>query len=566
MKPLYYLLFLTSIIFAQNDYPKDYFRNPLDIPMQLSGCFGELRSNHFHSGFDIKTNKVTGLNVYAVADGYVSRIKISNFGYGKAIYVTHPNGYTTLYGHLSKANGAIEKYIKDAQYKEKSYEIEVFLKPNELPVNQSDIIAFSGNTGGSGGPHLHFEFRDSRNDDIINPFFFGFDKFIEDNIPPKLNGLYLYPIDEKSVVNQSNSPIAANLVLQKDGSYLAEKVSALGKIGLGISVFDMFNKSYNKYGIYKVAVFGNGKSVFEYEFNTFAFEQFRYINALIDYPRYEKTNQRVQKLFMKTPYPLSIIKTDATNGIITLDTPNITQLYRIEISDFHKNKTVVTVPIAHSLQVAKNISKPIVSKYFIKSATDNIFQKENVEVTFPKNIFYEDFYMNFDVKKDTIIIHNETVPVHSNYTISITDNRHSISQMTDYFIGKLEKNRIEYITTTRKDNVFSAKTRELGTFVLAIDTIKPKINIVRPIEGRILSKSEKNIQFTISDDKSGIKSFDGFVNGQWILFEYEYKNKTLTYNFDEGSISKGLNSLKLLVVDNVGNMTTFDTEFFYNPE
>jgi murein DD-endopeptidase MepM/ murein hydrolase activator NlpD len=564
MKKLLLIALISNFAIAQTDYPKDYFRSPLNITVQLSGCFGELRANHFHSGLDIKTNKIEGLNVYAVADGYVSRIKISTYGYGKAVYITHPNGFTTLYGHLSKMNGEIEKYLKTKQYDQTLYEVELFLKPNELPVKKSDVIAFSGNTGGSGGPHLHFEFRNSLNDDIINPMFFGFDKLIKDTISPKLNGLFLYPIDDKSIINQSNMPIVANLSLQKDGSYLAEKVLLSGKMGFGINVFDQFNNSYNKYGIYKVTVTGNGKNVFEYEFNSFAFEQFRYINALIDYPRYEKTEQRVQKLFMKNSYPLSIIKTDETNGIVTANTPNVTQLYKIEISDFHKNKTIINIPIEYSLMAIKNIAKPIISKYFIKHKTDNIFEKENVEVFFPKNIFYDDFNMNFDVKNDTIIIHNETVPVHANYTISITDNKHSASQMTDYFIGKLEKNKIEYVNTIIEANVFKAKTRELGTFVLAQDTIKPKVNIVVPVEGKIIT-NQKNIQFKISDDKSGIKSYDGFLNGRWILFEYEYKNKTITYNFDEGTIEKGLNNLRLVVIDNVGNLTNFETEFFYNP-
>lgn len=562
MKKSIIIVLFPFIAIAQANYPKDYFRNPLDIPMQLSGCFGDLRANHFHSGFDIKTNKMEGLPVYAVADGYVSRIKISAFGYGKAIYVTHPNGYTSLYGHLSKANGEIEKYIKINQYKEKSYEIELFLKPNELPVKKSEVIAYSGNTGGSGGPHLHFEFRDSKNDNIINPMFFGFDKYFEDNIKPTVSGLYLYPIDEKSIINQSNTPVIASLVLQKDGTYLAQKILASGKIGFGINTFDQFNKSYNKYGIFKVAIFKNGNQMFSYEFNTFAFEQFRYINALIDYNRYVSINQRVQKLFMKNPYPLSIIKTDENNGIIDVDMPNINHTIRIEVSDYHNNKTIINIPIEYSNLQAKNIEKPITTKYFVKCNTDNIFEKDNVEVSFPKNIFYDNFFMNFDVKNDTVIIHNQTVPVHSNYTISITDNKHSLTDMSYYFIGQKEKNRIDYIETTRKGNVFIGKTRELGTYFLAKDTIVPKIAITKYIENKDIS-NQKNIQFTISDDKSGIKSYNGFINGKWILFEYEYKNKKLTYNFDENIRNNSINDLRLEVVDNVGNKTTFMTSFYF---
>ena len=156
------------LVFCQVNYPTDFI-SPLSIPLDVSGSFGELRSNHFHSGLDLKTNSVEGLDVFAVADGYISRIKISTFGYGKAIYITHPNGYTTVYGHLQKANGAIEEYIKQQQYIQKAFEVEMFLKPSELPVKQGDIIAFSGNSGGSGGPHLHFEFRDTKTEKIINP-------------------------------------------------------------------------------------------------------------------------------------------------------------------------------------------------------------------------------------------------------------------------------------------------------------------------------------------------------------------------------------------------------------
>ena len=152
-------LFLKS--FSQEDIPQDYFESPLEIPLILSGTFGELRSNHFHSGMDIKTHQQTGLNVLASASGYVSRIKVSHFGYGKALYVQHPNGYTSVYAHLKEFAPEIEAYIKERQYAKESYEIEVFPEADELPVKQGEVIAYSGNSGGSGGPHLHFEIRDS---------------------------------------------------------------------------------------------------------------------------------------------------------------------------------------------------------------------------------------------------------------------------------------------------------------------------------------------------------------------------------------------------------------------
>ena len=161
-------LFFISVSMAQNSYPQDYFQSPLEIPLILSGTFAELRSNHFHSGLDIKTQQQSGLKVMAAASGFVSRIKVSHFGYGKALYITHPNGYTTVYAHLQNFNPEIDAYIKHRQYKNESYEIELFPKAGELLVNNGDIVAYSGNTGGSGGPHLHFEIR-NKQEHPMNP-------------------------------------------------------------------------------------------------------------------------------------------------------------------------------------------------------------------------------------------------------------------------------------------------------------------------------------------------------------------------------------------------------------
>ena len=240
---LFFLLFSCSV-FAQVNYPKDYFRSPLDIPIQLSGNFGELRPNHFHAGFDFKTLQREGLPVYAVADGYVSRIKISTFGNGKTIYITHPNGYTSVYGHLQKAADSIQEFIQKTHYLEQSFEIEMYLKPGQLTVKKGQIIGFSGNTGASEGPHLHFEFRDNVTEFIINPMLFGFDKFLKDSKKPIIFNIYAYPLDNESIVNQSKRPLLLNLVLQKDGTYLADKVVANGKIGFGINAFDYDDVSF----------------------------------------------------------------------------------------------------------------------------------------------------------------------------------------------------------------------------------------------------------------------------------------------------------------------------------
>jgi len=559
MRPSLFFIFFCLPIFAQINYPKDYFSSPLAIPMQLSGNFGELRPNHFHAGFDFKTMQKEGLEVHAVADGYISRIKISTFGNGKTIYITHSNGYTSVYGHLQKATDAIEDLIKKTHYEEQSFEIERYFKPGELIVKKGQIIGLSGNTGASEGPHLHFELRDNITENIINPLLFGFDKFMKDTKRPIIFNIYAYPLDNESIVNQSKRPLLLNLVLQKDGTYLADKVIANGKIGFGINTFDYDDVSFNKNGVYKVQTFYNGNPNFGYQFDTYSFDEMRYVNALIDYSMYKKTQQRVQKLFMKTPYNFGIIKTDASKGVVNV-VPNLTAQYRIEVADFFGNTTTVSIPIMNEV-LPTIIAKEPVSKYFVKAKNESNFSKENISVFFPANTFYEDFNLNFDVRSDTLYLHDDTVPAHSNFTIEIEDHRFTEAQKEKLFIASIGAKKMGYNHTFRKGTVFTTNVKTLGKYTLVLDTIPPKITIAKPIEGKWLT-DKKFIQFSISDELSGIKSYNGYLNGKWILFEYDNKTKKITHNFADGIVAEGANELKIIVADNLGNSTIFETRFF----
>jgi hypothetical protein len=560
MKLYLFILLFGGSLSAQIDYPKDYFRSPLDIPMQLSGNFGELRPNHFHAGFDLKTLQREGLNVYAVADGYVSRIKISTFGNGKTIYITHANGYTSVYGHLQRATDSIEEFIKKTHYAEQSFEIEMFLKPGQMDVKKGQRIAFSGNTGSSEGPHLHFEFRDNITESIINPMLFGFDKMLKDTKKPIISGIYVYPLNDETTVNQSKRPLLLNLALQKDGTYQSDKVVANGKIGFGISTFDYDDVSFNRNGVYKVQTFYNGIRNFGYQFDTYSFDEMRYVNALIDYSRYKKTQQRVQKLFMKNPYNLSIIKTDKTNGVVDVS-PNLTVLYRIDVSDFYGNLTAVSIPIKYESLSTIIGKEPVLSKYLVKANSDCSFEKENMSVFFPAGTFYEDFYLNFDVKNDTLFLHDDTVPAHTNFTISIGDSKYTEAQREKLFMASINGKKSSYIPSYRKDNIFAAKVKTLGKFALVLDTIAPKISIAKPIEGKWLS-DKKSLQLSISDGLSGVKSYNGYLNGKWVLFEYDSKTKKITHYFSDGIVAEGANDLKIIVTDNMGNSTIFETHFF----
>lgn len=557
MKFLHALLILYLPVFSQSNYPQDFFGPPLNIPLQLAGNFGELRPNHFHAGFDFKTQQKEGLPILSAGDGYVSRIKVSTVGYGKAIYITHPNGYTTVYGHLQKAWGVIQDYIKKEQYKTQSFEVELFPAPSELVVKRGDTIAISGNTGGSEGPHLHFEVRDTQTEKTLNPLFFGYYRDFPDTKRPQLSTMVVYPVDSTSIANQSQRPMALNLSLQKDGSYIAEKVFANGRIGFGIICSDFDNVSFNSNGVYRVRAFSNGSPAFECQFDSLVFDEGRYVNALIDFPRYKSTRQRVQKLFMKTPFGLSNIKTDDAHGILNVQ-PNFSQFYRIEISDFNENTTKIMIPVEYASEPVIVPAERSKTPYYLKAATDNLYEKDGMEVFFPAHTFYEDFYLKFDVTGKIMTVHDDRVPVHSNFRVAITDS--TVVNKEKTFIASIEGGRKKYNSTKVSKNTFSTFTKNLGSFTLAMDTIAPKIVSLQALEGKWLK--EKKVAFKITDDLSGIKTYNGSINGHWVLFEYDPKINRIFYEVDDADLQEGKNELKLVVADNLGNSAIFEASFF----
>ena len=554
-----FILFI-QFLTAQPQYPADYFGSPLDIPLTISGNFGELRSNHFHAGLDFRTKQKEGLNVYAAADGYISRIKISSFGYGKAIYISHPNGYTSVYGHLKQANSVIDQFIRTQHYKQKEFEIDIFPKPTDLLVLKGDFIASSGNTGGSGGPHLHFEIRDSKTEMIINPYFFGFDKLMTDTRLPQVVALMAYPISENAVVNEAQRPTMISLTRLQDGSYLSGKIKANGKIGFGINAYDLMDFSYSKNGLFKVEAFNNGAKTFGYKFNTFSFDESKHINGLIDYPRFVTTGIRFQKLFAVNPYNLSIIDSNTSNGIITI-IPNLNQNYRVEISDFNDNKIIVNIPIVYS-NAKPTIDKGIIkTKYFLKSKIENLYSKENISVSVPPNTFYEDFYLDFDVSNDTLKFANDEVALQNAILVTFIKDIAS-EDKSKTFIATRNGSKLLYNRTRYKDGQFSAYTKKLGTLVLVRDEVPPIVTALTLGKSKSLT-TQSTIDFNISDSLSGIASFVGNINSKWVLFDYDFKTKKLKHTISDGIVQQGNNFIRLSVSDNVGNTTTFETDFIY---
>ncbi len=559
MRIIFFIFFATSILSsAQNNYPQDYFSSPLEIPLVLSGTFAELRSTHLHAGLDIKTQQRTGLKVKASAHGFVSRIKISHFGYGKALYITHPNGYTTVYAHLQKFAPEIEAFIKKKQYEKESYEIELFPTAEALPIIKENLIAYSGNTGGSGGPHLHFEIRDNA-ERPINPMLFGID--IKDTTAPLIKSIYAYPLDDNSFVNKSNTKQKLSLIPLQNGDYVVKNIEAFGTIGFGVETNDRQDLAANSNGVYNIQTFINGRRNFELDFKRFSFTETKHVNGLIDYEHYTTKNKRIQKLFKKNN-PLSIIKPYLNDGFIAIE-DSTSSVYKIRVSDYKNNESWVTISIKGT---KATVSKPEAKKttpYFIQADQTVNLKEGKVSVDFYKNTFYDNFYLDFEVKNDTLKLHKDVVFAQKNFNITFDVSNYKPKDRDKLFIARLlgNNNFPAYTYTKRKGNLLSASTKTLGTYTLAIDTIKPSISPINFKDGQWLSKY-RYLKIKIDDDLSGISNYRATVNGKWILMEYDYKTKTLTYDFNDEVINETKNNLKVIVTDNVGNNSTFEALFY----
>jgi hypothetical protein len=559
MKYFFAFIIFSQLAFGQSPYPQDYFRSPLDVTLVLSGTFAELRSNHFHSGLDIKTQQRTGLKVYAAAQGYVSRIKVSHYGYGKALYITHPNGYVSVYAHLSKFSPQIQKYIKACQYDKENYEVEVFPSPDELPISADDIVAFSGNSGSSGGPHLHFEIRDNE-ERPINPMLFGLN--VKDTKAPFLIAVYAYPKDKNSHVNQIKKRKELRLIPNKNGDYSTEPIEAFGDIGFGIVSYDQQDMAHNKNGLSNIQSFYNGNKTFEMDFKRFSFAESKHINRFIDYEVFKEKKSRIQKLFVQPGNTLSMLKDVDASGYITVEDSTNT-VYKVRLRDFKGNESWLSIPVKGKPTKEILEAPELKPNTYIIANKVNELEEENVSVYFPNNTFYDDFHIDFSVLNDTLKLHKNTVPLMKSYTIKFDISNYSDEDKDKLFIANLYGyyQKPSYINTKRLGDMLSARTKSLGTFTLARDTISPTIKPINFQDGKWLSKLSE-LKVKIDDDLSGISNYRATINGKWILMEYDYKKDTLTYDFGDNVNTETENNLKIIVTDNIGNSTTFESTFF----
>ncbi len=557
-KIIFLLFFFTTLAVAQQ------YTSPVNIPPALSANFGELRSNHFHSGIDFKTQQMINKPIIAIADGYVSRINVSPGGYGLAIYIDHSTGHTSVYGHLNSFSKPIADYVKEKQYEQESYRVELYPGEGTLPVKKGEQIGLSGNTGDSGGPHLHFEIRDTRTQDPIDPLLF-IGHTITDTQKPDIRGVAFYPVNGKGVVNGSSNPLRLNVGKNKSGVPLAlsQPINAWGKIGIAVKAYDRMNGQSNIYGVKHVRLFVDEEQVFSSSINRFPFSKTRMLNSFIDFEDWRKQSSFFMKSFVEPGNTLNLYEV-VNNGYIDINEERNYRM-RYELEDHNGNTLTYSFVVRGQQQP---IAQAIKCDNFMPWGMHNSIVDFDFMLDIPPGNLYDNFCYTHRRIRSTVHysdMHqvNETpIPLHNKASMWIKLNADTLENKQQYGIVEItETGNNNWIGGTYKRGGMETAIRELGRrYAVDIDTVPPEITPVN-IEKCIASRK---IQIRLTDNKSGIANFKGTIDGKFVLFSHDMKSSIYTYIFDDSRLEKGkTQELVFIATDGAGNVSEYRYEFDY---
>lgn len=565
IKQAFFLIFLFFYIlgFTQElKYPQDYFRSPVDDRIYPSGTFGELRSNHFHAGLDIKTGGVIGKNIYAAADGYISRIKVSPYGYGHAIYVAHPNGYTTVYAHLNELLGAHGAYVEQQQYRRQRFAVDLYFKAGQFPLNKGDTIAFSGNTGGSGGPHLHFEIRETATQEPINPILFGLD--VKDYITPQIRGLRIYPAEESTLINGEHE--AANFALRGWGKDYRPKgsdtIMITGDFYTGINTIDKQNDSENKNGVYQIELWIDSTLFYMQNVERTNFSTTRYLNTLIDFDFYKKYQSRYQRTYISPNNLLNIYKKFENKGVISFSDSTY-HLLQYVVKDVAGNESVLSFTV-YSHKNDSLIPQKVIATNTFQPLKDNHYEDSLIRIDFPSRSLYDTLSFQFyaDSSEESInglAYHLSKVGVglQKRLFVRLKDINIQPEFAEQVFVGELYDGEIYSYSAEWDEEDLTFKTRDFGTYLIRVDSITPTLRLKTKLNKQDSTKT-KTLDFYVEDHESGIHQYDAWFNGSWILLKWDPKENHMFCVIDLSERNK--NSLKVRITDQVGNTTEKDFE------
>lgn len=556
MRTLSTIILLLPVIFCQSqeNYPQGYFRNPLDIPMSLSGNFGELRPNHYHMGIDLKTNQRENLNVYAAADGYISRIKIEPGGFGRAIYITHPNGYTTLYAHLNNFASKYEAYLKQEQYARESWRVTLEIPPDRFPVKKGDFIAFSGNTGGSQAPHLHFEVRRTEDDVNLNPLLFGLP--LKDNVKPRILRLAVYD-RTRSIYEQAPKIVPIKIA---GADYITTpgiiKVNS-PLVSFAVTAYDTHTGSTNLNGIYEGKIYVNDVEEEAFRMDNISYNDTRYLNAHIDYRYKTLGGAYLQHLSELPGYINSIYSGDNGHGVVDISDGAIYDI-EIVVRDTEGNASKLKTSIQYDYK--KINTPPPGGKLFYPLMLDG-YETENCEFYIGEKCLYDSVHIkysnaasgNLDVISDVHTIGANYIPLQDSFLVRIkpdaTFTREDSLRTVMRWVsgGKSNTRKVQW-----QHEWAAARFRDFGSFMLMRDTVPPVIVPSGFTNGSNLSKASRII-FYVKDNLEVIKNVRAELDGKWLRFTND-KGRAFIYQFDE-KCPAGQHTLEIIAEDEAGNIT-----------
>ena len=560
-KLLIFFLFAVVILSAQTmKYPQ--YPNPVKIPISLSATFAELRTNAFHAGVDIRTQGVEGKEVFAVADGYVSRIGVSPFGYGKVIYITHNDGFTSVYAHLSKFNQKITDFVREKQYETESFAQNIILKENQFPIKKGDYLGLTGNSGSSGGPHLHYEIRYTKTQEPVNPLFFGLK--IKDTKKPYIKGLAVYPL-ENSAVNNSDTAIYLKVISKDNKFYLENPVFKVnGNIAFGINVYDQADGASNKNGSYSIELYADDELVFNIVSNKYSYDETRYINSLMDYSYYIINNERFIRTEIDEFNKLYNLY-EKKRGVVAVNNGDTINMKYV-IKDYNKNKSILNFTLI-GCELPESQPKEVLprSYYRIYDGESSEIYLDAFEADIPEFAFYRDVELKTS-RIDTIKniysyyayqLGSEEIPLHKKITVRMRPKEDFKNDSTLYIASINKKGEFVFLGNKFVDDYIEAKTNTLGIYLIAKDTVVP---MIKPVNFKEDSSVTENwsLRVEIDDRETGINKYEMLVNEEWVIAEYDAKNKLLIYQIDS-HIKKGHNTFKVIVTDMVGNETVYQT-------
>jgi len=534
------VLFLILNFTQLKSQEKHHWESPLKIPLILSGTFGELRSNHFHSGIDFKTNKETGIPIFAPASGYVSRIKVSPTGFGKAIYIAHENGLTTVYAHLENFNKEINQYILQKQYDLKTFSLDLNIDSNKFKIEKGDNIGYTGNSGSSSGPHLHFEIRNTKTQHPLNPMNWDFE--IKDTKKPIIESVFIYKLNDPLNIEKENM--------------INQKVIT-GQFSFGIKTYDLLDLAENKNGINTIKIYLDNQLYYHYEIQEFSFNETKYINSLIDYKEYKKNKQRIYKCYVEKNNQLSVYKKIINNGIFK-DLDEGAHSIKIIVEDSYKNNEEQDFVFTYK---KNDTEKSYNEDEVIDCNKDFSFENENLKILIPQKSLYTDCI--FSLKKNqksknhteyTIMSHD--IPLHKSFQLSIKPDK-GINQSEKLIMVQINNKDSLFITSKWKNGEIVGNPSSFGVFTLTKDEEKPKIEALN--FRKDLSKTP-SIRFKISDNLSGINEYFAEIDGKWILMEYDAKNQLIEHNFINKPDGK-YHKLYIKVSDKNGNFIEKEFDF-----